>query len=389
MKLALVAAMVLLGCSDNDRPEPIHERVPPRHLPEPVGTMHSLPPHPIRADGIGPYLLGERFEVLYGIAPKLARLEPFDIRGVVHSHIIHAEENESVLIGGEPGGTASFVAVIDPQVARTESGFHVGSTRDELTRALGAPITEIDRALDPRLVAPSNMRNARAILDGDHVVAFALTSEPIPERAPADDCPRPATEAGRIGLCFGAPFIADVDGDDIAVRPPGSTPTDKPIASVHVPSLVFAAALRNPAENRDELVVVARIDDTGMKTWTVVAFQLEKTKLVKVIDPSPLYQLSSSNARWIGAELRDVDLYLELVSRTEAIEVGGLLTTRMGDKIKNVVAISPVSVPHRHGKPAASEAGDAGVPDNGPSKVIDPHNEPADGASPTGRSKPQ
>ncbi|HEV7555433.1 MAG TPA: hypothetical protein VGO00_08270 [Kofleriaceae bacterium] len=388
MKLALAAAIVVLGCSDGDRPEPVHERVPPRHLPEPVGTMHSLPPHPIRADGIGPYLLGERFEVLYGVAPKLARLEPFDIHGVVHSHIIHAEENETVLIGGEPGGTANFVAVIDPNVARTESGFHIGSTRDELTKALGAPISQIDRAFDPRLVAPSNMRNARAIVDGEHVVAFALTSEPIPERAPADDCPRPAAEAGRIGVCFGAPFVADVDGDDIAIRAPASAPTDKAIASVHVPSLQFAVALRNPAENRDELVAIARIDDAGLKSWILVAFQLEKTKLRQVIEPSPLYQLSSANARWIGAELRDVDLYLELVSRTEAIEVGGLLTTRTGDKIKNVVAISPQSVAHRHGKPAASEAGDAGVPDKAPDKVIEPHNEPVDGPPPTGRSKP-
>ena len=384
MKHALAALIAVLGCSDNDRPEPVHERVPPRHLPEPVGTMHSLPPHPIHGDGIGPYLLGERFEVLYGIAPKLARLEPFDIPKVVHSHIIHAEENETVLIGGEPGGTANFVAVIDPNVARTESGFHVGSTRDELTKALGAPITEIDRWLDPRLVAPSNMRNARAILDGDRVVAFALTSESIPDRAPADDCPRPATDGGRIGVCFGAPFIVDVDGDDIAVRAAASAVTDKPIATVRVPNLVFAAALRNPGENRDELVAIARIDDAAVKSWTLIAFQLDKTKLKVSIDATPLYQLSSANARWIGAELRDVDLYLELVSRTEAIEVGGLLTTHTGDKIKNVVAISPVSVQHRHGKPTATEAGDAGVPD----RATEPHNDPVDGAPPTGRSKP-
>jgi hypothetical protein len=386
VKLAL-AAILVLGCSDNDRPEPVHERVPPRHVPEPVGTMHSLPPHPIRGDGIGPYLLGERFEVLYGIAPKLARLEPFDIHNpsgtVVHSHIIHAEE-ETVLIGGEPGGTANFVAVIDPNVARTESGFHVGSSRDELTKALGAPITQIDRALDPRLVAPTEMRNARAIIDGDRVVAFALTSEPIPERGPSDDCPRPATTDGRIGVCFGAPFIVDVDGDDIIVHAPASELTDKPIAKVTVPGRVFAAALRNPGDNRDELVVIARIDDTAAKTWTLTAYQLEKTKLKQVIDSTQLYQLTSANARWIGAELKDVDVYLELVSRTEAIEVGGLLTTRSADKIKNVVALSPTSVQHRHGKPVASEGGDAGVP----SPPIEPHNEPVDGAPPTGRSKP-
>ena len=32
-------------------------------------------------------------------------------------------------------------------------------------------------------------------------------------------------------------------------------------------------------------------------------------------------------------ELRDIDLYLELASQADGIEVGGLLTTRAGDKL--------------------------------------------------------
>jgi hypothetical protein len=355
--------------------------VPPRHLPEPVGTMHSLPPHPIRSDGIGPYVLGERFEVLYGIAPRLARLEPFDIRGVVRSHIIHAEE-ETVLIGGEPGGTANFIAVIDPNVARTESGFHVGSSREELEKSLGAPVAAIDRAIDPHVIIPATMRNARAVMDVDRVIAFAVTTDAWTERA-GDDCPRPPNDGARLGVCFGPPYLIDVDGDEIAVRAPGSAVTDKPVATARVSGLVYAAALRNPTDNRDEVVAIARIDDASVRSWTLSSFQLDKGKLVKAFEPAPLYQLSAANARWIGAELHDVDLYIELASRNDGIEVGGLLTTRSReeiDKIRNIVPLSPVVVPHRHGKPTVVETGDAGVPDA---------SEPTgDGPAPTGRLKP-
>jgi hypothetical protein len=126
-----------------------------------------------------------------------------------------------------------------------------------------------------------------------------------------------------------------------------------------VPNLVFAAPLRVDA--RDELIAIARTDDASVRTWTLVAFSLDKKGLVKTVEPYVLYQLSNINARWIGADLRDVELYLELGSRTDAIEVGGLLTTRVGDKIRDVVVISPVLVPRRHGKSVTAEAADAGV----------------------------
>jgi hypothetical protein len=227
------------------------------------------------------------------------------------------------------------------------------------------------------------MRNARAVMDVDRVIAFAVTTDTWAERA-GDDCPRPPDDGERRGICFGQPFLIDVDGDEIAVRAPGSAVADKPTATARVSGLVYARPLRNPTDNRDELVVIARVDDTAARSWTLSTFQLDKTKLVKAIDPAPLYQLSAANARWIGAELHDVDLYIELASRNEGIEVGGLLTTRSGDKIRNIVPLSPVVVPHRHGKPTAVEAGDAGVPDAG-EHVSEPS---GDGPAPTGRGKP-
>ena len=61
-------------------------------------------------------------------------------------------EDDAILIGGEPQGRASFVAVVGGDVARTESGIHVGSTRNELVGALGLPVDDPERASDPRVV---------------------------------------------------------------------------------------------------------------------------------------------------------------------------------------------------------------------------------------------
>jgi hypothetical protein len=84
---------------------------------------------------------------------------------------------------------------------------------------------------------------------------------------------------------------------------------------------------------------------------------------VKALDPAPLYQLTAASARWIGAELRDVELYLEVTSKPDTIEVGGLLTTRISDKLHDVVVISPVPVPRKHVKSLPFEAPDAGTTD--------------------------
>ena len=128
---------------------------------------------------------------------------------------------------------------------------------------------------------------------------------------------------------------------------------------IPIPGLVFAAALRN-TEGRDDLVAIARTDEASLHTWTLVAFRMENGRLVRVVDPTPVYQLSATNARWIGADLHDLDLYLELQSRSDAIEVGGLLTNRSGDRLHDIVVISPRSVPRHRVKPGPTEASDAG-----------------------------
>ena len=363
-----VAAVVglwgcLAGCSDRrpEKKEP-HDSQRVRRVIEPsTERVGPLPPYAIRADGVGPYKLGEKLSDLLERLASGPRIALFEIPGVVHRNVIRAED-DSILIGGEQASTASFVAVVGGEVARTESGVHVGSTRDELIAALGAPAEDPERARDPRLIVPSSVPSLHAILDAGRVAALVVQSAVPAARRPTD-CARPAATDTAIGACLtAAGELVEVRGDEIAVR---SAEGERALAPVlRLTGVVFVAALRSAADARDELVVITRSDEAATRTWWLATYRLEGARLARMLDASALYQLSTTSARWIGADLRDVELYLELTSRPDAIEVGGLLTTlsatRAPAKIRDVVVIAPASVPRRRARPAAFDASDAG-----------------------------
>src|SRR5262249_21177392 len=152
----------------------------------------------------------------------------------------------------DPIGRASFVSVVRGEIARTESGIHVGSTRDELVQALGAPIVELDRARDPHVIVPGHLRELRAVLDDhDRVVGLVIAAPDAGKEPPKDECVRPAPDPEEPGhaprTCFGACMTAagevvTVEGDEITIR---IAENAKPIPA-SVPGLVFAAPVRNP-----------------------------------------------------------------------------------------------------------------------------------------------
>ena len=363
----MVALASALGgaCGNRSREhkEPPHEVERARRVIEPsTDRVGPLPPYAIRADGVGPYKIGEKLSDLLERLASGPRIALFEIPGVVHRNVIRAED-DSILIGGEQASTASFVAVVGDEVARTESGIHVGSTRDELIAALGPPVDEPERARDPRLVVPSSVPNLRAVFAGDRVTAIVVaTGAAAPRRV--TDCQRPAATETAIGACLTPTGeLIERGTDDITVR--GADGEHALAPPLRLPGLVFAAPLRSAAEARDELAVITRTDESASRTWWLALYRFDGVRLVRTVEASPLYQLSSTNARWIGADLHDIELYLELTSGPDSIEVGGLLTTlsssRTTTKIRDVVVISPASVPRRRPKSWPAEPSDAAV----------------------------
>jgi hypothetical protein len=378
VKRTAVAALLLVAagaCSSHDKPKPQQEPERPRRvIPPPSSGVRALPPHEIRADGVGPYKLGATVGELLDQLPSGPRITPLTIPGIVRRDLIRAEE-DAILIGVEPQGKATFVAVVSPEIARTEAGIHVGSTQDELVRALGVPLDEPDRARDPHLIVPTGLKTARVVMDGNKIGAIVVAPEParVENEAPAEaPCTRPPSDHAKalIGICLtnAGEFIRAQDEEIVLIAREG----EKAVATTHVPGLVFAAPLRNPIDNRDDLVAISRTDDGLTRSWSLVAFRLAEGKLVRTIEPYPLYQLTAANARWIGADLQNLDLYLELSSRSDAIEVGGLLTTRISDKIRDIVVISTVPVARRRAKPATHESIDAGTSEKAEERVPQP-----------------
>ncbi len=366
MRLALLLA--LAACSDKGKHDvgAQHEEHQRRVIEPPTQGVRALPPHAIRADGVGPYRLGTSLVEMLDQLPTGPRIVQFNLPGIVHKDVLRAEEDDAILIGGEPQGKVSFVAVVRDEIARTESNLHVGSTREEVVHALGSPVEDPDRARDPRVVVPSAMRNLHVVFDGDRVIALVVTDGDAHAAAPAqsgsNDCQRPAPDPEKphsFGACMsGGGELVSYDGDELTIATKNGAVATPP----RMQGLQFAVALRGP-DGKDEVVEVARTDEPSSRTWWLAAFRMEGNRLVRAVEPTAIYTLTAGNARWIGTDLHDLDLYLELASRPDAIEVGGLLTTRAGDKIRDIVVISPASVPRRRPKSLPAEAADAGISD--------------------------
>jgi hypothetical protein len=364
--------LALSGCSDRDHAHASATEVAPDRTPRvldpPPQNVRALPPHAIRRDGVGPYRLGLTLEQLGTQVPSGGRNAQIDIQSVVHLSVLHAED-DAIQVGGEPLGRASFVAVVGSKIARTESGIQVGSTRDELVQALGAPDVTLARARDPHIVVPSNLRELRAVLDGDKVIGLVVTASDPPVKA--EGCVRPTAVATgdetKFGACLtGAPAIVTIDGDELVARSvePGKWSDKLALASIMLGrTFKFAAALRAP-DGKDEIVAVTEAEDPQAKTWYLVAFRVEGGKLGRIAD-GQAYQLTATNARWIGSTLHDLDLLLEVTNRGETFEVGGLLTHRTNDKLRDLLVLSPAQVLRRRAKSATPEpereTQDAGV----------------------------
>ncbi len=408
--VALVGAV--LSCERRTPAPPDIDRQP-RLINSPPQGVRALPPHAIRGDGVGPYRLGIPLEQLGNQVPSGAQNARIDIPKVVHLNVLHAEEDAILVGAASPGGGASFVAVVRNDVARTVSGIHVGSTRQELVGALGAPANEPARARDPRIVVPEAMHELRAFFvepsryfsgtggdrgasrdsqgesqpkgtslasgtaeasNFDRISGLVVAAAEPPVKLPTG-CVRPTIDnsgqtRGHYGACIsGGPDILVVEGGDLWVRIPEG---ERMVRFPRVANLVWAAPLRHLGGS-DDVVAISHEDDAQGRTWLLTAYRIEAVgrstslaarsrgevglRVAKVADATPVYQLTAANARWLGCELADLDLALEVAVRGESWEVGGLLVARRGEFVRDLYVLSSVQVPWRSGVSAGHTTG--------------------------------
>lgn len=359
---SILAALALcqLNCSDNaPTPAPVVASSRPRRTPPPAGVVRALPPHAIRGDGVGPYLLGESLATQLDELPSGPRLTLLDIPGVVHFNVIRAEQG-SVLVGGDPLGPTAYVAVVAADVARTESGLAVGATRSQVETKVHMVGPEFGLVRDPRISIPVGAPGMRLVFDRDDilrglVVLRSTLSEPTVATNPA--LGSGASKNVVPGLCLSrsgvaatanprspadseCPVTSDtvkVSGEDVVVRTSDST---RPPVAVRFRGLVWAAVLE--IEQRETLVVISRQDTSSKKTWTLSALRVEQGKLLRLLDQT-LYVVTAENARWIGAELAGVDVVLEVAAQGDSLHVGGLLIAATGTRFRDLVPLLPMT----------------------------------------------
>ncbi len=357
-----VCALLAVACHDSSPSnEPVVTSSRPRRTPPPTGVVRALPPHAIRNDGVGPYRLGESLATQLDELPSGPRLTLLDIPGVVHFNVIRAEQG-SVLVGGDPLGATSFVAVVGADVARTEAGLAVGASQAQIEKQLRFANPERNAARDPRLSVPSDSPSMRLIFDGNHVLRGLVVQHTNGEAGTTD----PNATAGKNvgpGLCLthanmpgtgsavgsavgsasesecsAASDIVKINGEDVLIRPAEAT---RPPIAAKIRGLLWTAIIE--IEGRDTLLALSRQDSQGKKAWSLVALRVEQGKFVRLADQT-LYSITSENARWIGAELANIDVVLELTAQNDNLLVGGFMIATTSARIRDLVPLLPVTV---------------------------------------------
>lgn len=384
----LLGAVLVLGCKDAKKPARVADdaSLSGRQFRPPTGKVRAVPPHDIHAQGVGPYRLGEPLQDVLGLLPHGPRVELMQIEGLADYRLVRAERDALVIGVGRRGGVL-FVSVLDPEIARTESGVGVGTSVEELSAALG-PLAD-PGGRDPHLVEFVALPETRFVVRAGEVTAAVVSAPEEPEQPrPEPPCDRSAVaeheaelraasrlgEAARVtGGCFtGGGPEAVVTGHDRLAVVTGEPGKRRRLAHTALPGLSFAAAVDVDGDGRDEIVAIAeRRDPERLVSWVEV-YRVEGSRLAQVL-ARPAYELTASAAGWVGANLEDTELLVEVGGGGGALVLGGLYLHREGDQIHSVVPLEPVTIPLRSqrgeapepaapesAEPAAEDAGDAG-----------------------------
>ena len=386
--LVSVALLLLAaaGCSDRNRPELSDDGgIRRRVLPPPPSRVRAVPPHNIHAEGIGPYQLKASLGDILNLLPHGPRVELFRLGSVADYSLVRSE-NGALLVGVERGVGVTFVAAIEPVVARTEGGSEVGTDLDKLIAELG-PSTRADLIRDPRLVRTARLPAALFLIENGEVAAIVVSGrgrklapakgvakcEPLPDALEGEllAAARLGTAASVKHSCEGGePRAAVVAWGDRWVWLSIAGDKVRRVADGAIDGLSLAA----PANlaGTPVLVVVTEDRQSGDLAIVLEVFRMDKQPVS--MERSTLYRLSSSNMRLAGGNLSRAMIAVEIELSDQALIARGLYAHRKrSGELDVVVPLAPQEVelssrPRRPPKPAI----DAGVSDARSDRAIGP-----------------
>ena len=357
----------------------------------PAGVVRAVPPHRIQPNGIGPYLLGAEFKAILSTLPHGPRVEVIQIDRVVGYRLVRVAQDD-ILVGIGQAGKASMVAALDPEIAKTEDGWGVGSEIDTLREALG-PERAIAGARDPKLVELARLPNARVVVRGHRVAAIvvgpegadagrdlgpadalsggatsrpasgaarprppapptppgsgctvataleALASEPVAATARAKDPDKASVYYG----CFtGEEPEAVVAADDQLVLVTGEPGKLRKGATMSVSDLIFAGVSDVDGDGRHDLIAVSESRSSEALGMRIEVVRADGGRLVSAADEE-VYRVTSDAAVPV-AKLKDIEILIEAYDAGDAIEVGGYFVQWDGDDVRSIAPLQPKTV---------------------------------------------
>jgi len=343
------------GRHDGGRPKRVFE--------SPPGEVRPVPPFAIRSDGVGPYLIGADLKEVLDTVPRGPRIELLTIDGVAEYDLVRAED-AGLLVGadraiGAQRSKVSFVAALEPKLAKTSSGIGVGSSTEELAEALGAPLSAPARATDPRVHEFASLPGVRFVVVGDRVIAVIVAPRPgdrEPEPPSAGECRtggalaeavdavRKASklEGKALPVVFGCfsgetPEALVVGTERIAIVA-GDAERPRRLATARTPQLRYAAPIDVDGDGRDEIAMVYFLKRKGARIARVELARIEGGKLVES-QGHDAYEVSSSGSAWTGAHVEEVDLLVEVSSDGQRLTLGGIYVHRVKGRVREIAPL--------------------------------------------------
>ncbi len=406
-------SIALLGCCESTtEPRAVDTGVRRRVFrPPPKGEVRAIPPHNIHSKGVGPYELGASFQTTLALLPHGPRVELYKAKGLFDYRLMRAEADALVIGVGRRGGVA-FVSVLDPDIAKTESGVGVGAGVSELVGALGEIQPPTSGGRDARIISFAALPNARFIVNSEKVVA-ALILPPTEKtdesskggkggegskKAPSVAEAKPVCLASELQVRR-AEIVAtarlresDVDemlfvcmlsndgeavvtaGEQVVIVSKALSGGLRRVGATNIPGLDFVAVLDMDRE-RPQLFSISQRRTRDLREVLVAHYPLNNGKL-SVGWTGTAYSLRAEEASWIGSNWRSAEFLIELGAGNGGVVVGGIYMQGQGGVLRHVVPVTPITLPVEYPdspmkKPSSSTAGidagrvDAGARDSG------------------------
>jgi hypothetical protein len=379
-RITILASLLLLACttpSGEGTPLPSRDasQGPRRWLKPSSNEVRAYPPHAIRPDGIGPYVLGQSLSDVLHSLPEGPRVELLQIGSVANWRVVRAEAGQLLLLADAENHVAAAV-VLAPEIARTETGLGVGATGAELRKTLGPERELGDLSYDRRVFEFASLPGVSFVTDAAsgapaetaRVIAVVLGWRQNAPSVPPQ--PLPADRAAWRAACRAGGALADARAEILAAARGRTSPrpTEGPVrtepvvrfgcvtglspeAIVAMPGELvrvggergrlrrlgvlaldpfeLASVLDLDDDGRDEIVVDAQQRSSLLRAVEVTVLRWENGRLGAVASARP-FAVTAAEAAAVGVTPGDIDLALAFDRQDGGLGIGGLYLARKG-----------------------------------------------------------